>query len=142
MGAGKSDIYKAFTFVTMYIIHEDDSDFFIEMYTKIVKFGIDESKILIVHALSDAKFPFIEKYKLNMSYIVKYRDIHLSRLDPNGKGIKFSFDLPDKKMILGIDALQYLAERVTSISKKLGNIINKLTIINADYNDLDCLEVL
>jgi len=90
------DICQSFTFVTMYIINEDDSDFFIESYSKIVEFGIDESKILIVHALSEAKFPFIEKYKLNMSYIVKYRDIHMSRLGPNGKAIKFSFDLPDK----------------------------------------------
>mmetsp|Transcript_25355 Transcript_25355/g.25090 ORF Transcript_25355/g.25090 Transcript_25355/m.25090 type:complete len:210 (-) Transcript_25355:385-1014(-) len=139
---GKSDIYKSFTFVTMYIINEDDSEFFIDMYSKIVSFGIDESKILIVHALCEAKFPFIEKYKLNMAYIVKYRDIHLSRLGPNGKAVKFSFDLPDKKMIVGIDALQYLSEKVTSISKKLGNIINKVTVINADYNDLDCLEVL
>lgn len=140
--SGKSDIYKSFTFITMYIINEDDSDFFISMYSKIVKYGIEESKILIVHALSEAKFPFIEKYKLDMSYIVKYRDIHLSRLSPGGKAVKFSFDLPDRKMILGLDALQYLSERVTKISKKLGNTINKLTIINADYNDLDCLEVL
>ena len=70
-----------------------------------------------MHALTEAKFPFIEKYNLNMSYIVKYRDIYMSRLGPDGKLIKFSFDLPDKKMIIGIDALQYLSEKVTSISK-------------------------
>mmetsp|Transcript_23827 Transcript_23827/g.26451 ORF Transcript_23827/g.26451 Transcript_23827/m.26451 type:complete len:133 (+) Transcript_23827:248-646(+) len=93
---GKEDIYRCFTFVTMYIINEDDSDFFIEMYSKIVEFGIEESKILIVHALTEAKFPFIEKYQLEMSYAVKYRDIHISRMGAVGKAIKFSFDLPDK----------------------------------------------
>jgi len=46
------------------------------------------------------------------------------------------------KMILGVEALQYLSEKVTSLSKKLGNHINKLTVFNSDYNNLDSLEVL
>lgn len=45
-------------------------------------------------------------------------------------------------MILGTEALQYLAERVTELSKKLGNLITKLTVVSADYSDLDSLEVL
>ena len=81
------------------------------------KFGIDEAKILIVHALTEAKFPFIEKYELEMDYIVKYRDIHMTRVDADGKIVKLSFDLPDKKMLVGVDALQYLSQGVTSISK-------------------------
>lgn len=80
----------------MYIINEADSDLFIETYQKLVEFGIDEAKILIVHALTETNFPFIEKYNLDMHYIVKYRDIHMTRVTPEGKDIKLSFDLPDK----------------------------------------------
>ena len=126
----------------MYIINESESDYFIITYEKLIKFGVDEAKILIVHPFTETKFPFIEKHKLDMDYVVKYRDIHMTGTDSDGKTIKYSFDLPDKKMLLGVDSLQYLSERVTSISKKLGNLINKLTIVSADYNDLDSLEVL
>lgn len=139
---GHSTICRTFSFVTIYIINDSDSDFFIQAYQSLTKFGIDEAKILIVHALTEVKFPFIEKYELKMDYIVKYRDIHMTRVDSEGKTIKLSFDLPDKKMLLGVDALQYLSEKVTSISKKLGSLITKLTVVSADYSDLDSLEVL
>jgi hypothetical protein len=135
-------IKQTFTFVTMYIINESDDDFFIEMYSKFIQLGIDEAKILIVHALTDTKFPFIEKYKLDMNYIVKYRDIHMTLLNEEGQNIRLSFDLPDKKMMLDHFALEYLSERVTSLSKKLGNLITKLTVVSADFEDLDTLEVL
>lgn len=135
-------IKHTFTFVTMYIINESDSDFFIEMYLKLIQLGIEESKILIVHALTDTKFPFIEKYKIDMDYIVKYRDIHLTLVNDEGENIRLSFDLPDKKMMLDHLGLEYLSERVTSLSKKLGNLITKLTVVSADFEDLDTLEVL
>ena len=41
----------------------------------------------------------------------------MTRTDIDGSIVKFSFDLPDKKMLLDVNSLQYLSERVTAISK-------------------------
>jgi len=138
----KHDVIDSIISVTMYIINEAESDFFIDAYQRLMDLGIEESKIMIVHALTDAKFPFIEKYDLGMNYIVKYRCIHMMQGRPGRKNVRLSFDLADKRMMIDQDALEYLSEKVTMLSKKLGHHITKLTVVSADYNDLDTLEVL